>query len=164
MRPHTTIGNHSPDWARRHEAGLAALLKAAAFIKHLDEGIRSPSPRHQENLKAPAPPSIVQCGAHRRFANSAPTHIRVRHDILEKTLRCAAAHQVRCGHQKAGRDGPILNDANHQTPSRLRGKLIAVLHRPQFPSLRAKGRNPESHEARLKYFVAGAARNDEIKA
>jgi hypothetical protein len=158
MRPHTTIGSHSPDWARRHEAGLAALLKAAAFIKRQDEGIRPPSPRHQENLTAPAPPSIVQCGADRRFANSAPTHIRVRHDILEKTMRIAAAHQVRCGDQKAGRDGSTFE------PSRLRGQADRCSTSAQFPSLRAKRRNPESHEARLKCFVAGAARNDEIKA
>ena len=113
MRPSIVIEGRSLIQTPRDETGLAALLKAAAFIERQDEGIDPPSPRHQEDLKAPAPPGIVQCRANRRFAISASSAIGMRHDVLKKAVRRATTHQVGRRDQKAGRDRPIFDDTNH---------------------------------------------------
>ena len=90
----------------------------------------------QPHLAAPPLPSLVKRRTDDGTAMATPLASRMRHDVLDHSVRTAAAQKVRRGDQHAGRDDPcvFVGDENHketalaslaETPGRS-GKMIVT--------------------------------------
>ena len=88
----------------------------------------------QQHLAAPPLPSLVKRRTDDGTAMATPLASRMRHDVLDHSVRTAAAQKVRRGDQHAGRDDLCVGDENHketalaslaETPGRS-GKMIVT--------------------------------------